>query len=394
MLHSITQISDSESGIPPIAGVSWSARLVTPTIRVRRVRRPSRMQETSEHVVQRAIPEGAKRPSHTDEWIAAVERHPTFDQARADHRRALRRCIEALVAAVDFGSMTVCRTWGKLAVIVECAERSIGRHLRTFREMGVLGVVASGRSAAYASVGEDGNRVNEAPVYVLCVPEERPCLKDRMREMLGLRGRTVDESVTPPSEAGLKLTTYREVPRTRTRNRASISEEQKKLCATVDQIRWNRHRVPSGRVQRRTAAWRVKSLLPNVLGRMSDRDVASCLRDFFVAGWSPDDVHHALESRPDGSRWPYAGAPDTKEPYRVRGWLRFRLDAWRDTSGAPMVSRGRQLRADDARRKDTQQALRKQQHREDRHRQADQAGGDSEVKKRALRRIREVLRRR
>ena len=32
---------------------------------------------------------------------------------------------------------------------------------------------------------------------------------------------------------------------------------------------------------------------------------------------------------PDGTLWPHSGAPDTKEAWRMRGWLRHRLSAWR-----------------------------------------------------------------
>lgn len=389
MLPSLPHNLDSDTGIAPNAGMSSSAGVLTSTFRVRRLRRPSRMQETTDPVVRRAIPEDARRPSHTDEWLAAVEAHPAYDQARADHRRALRRCMEALVAAVDFGSMTVCRTWGKLAVVVECAERSIGRYLRTLREMGVLGVVASGRSAAYASVGEDGKRMNEAPVYVLCVPEGRPCLKDRMREMLGLRSRIVDETVTPPSEAGYLV--LKEIsPRTHARARGSRSVEQRRLGWSVEQVRWNQHRVPVSRTQQRTAAWRLKALLPNVLGRMSDRDVAACVRDFFKAGWSVADVKHALEAQPDGSQWPYSGAPDTKEPHRVRGWLRFRLAAWRDEVKRPLPSRDQQER----KHRLARQKAQAEAWAEEARRQAPKQDGDSEVKKRALAKIRKVLSRR
>ena len=389
MLPSLPQLSASDAGIAPIAGMSWSASLLTPVVRVRRFRRPSRAQETSERIVTRAIPAGAERPAHTDEWIEALEAHPVYEQARADRKRALRRCVEALVAVADYGSMTARPTWEKLSHLVEKARRSIARYVQQLREMGLLAVVASGRSAAYAPVGEDGRRVNEAAVYVLCVPAKRSSMKDGVARIMGLRQPIVDESGTPPREAGLRESNKEIYPRTRARVGVSQSEEQKRLGCSVDQIRWNRHRVPVNRPQQLTAAWRLKSLLPNVLGKMSDQDVAACVRDFFNAGWSVADLHHALDSRPDGEPWPYSGAPDTKEPHRVRGWLRFRLAAWRDEAGVPMVSRDQHHR----REREKAQRERQAQYQAQQQRRK-QVSGDSEIKRRSLAKIRAVLSRR
>lgn len=389
MPPSLPQLSASDAGIAPIAGMSWSASLLTPVVRVRRFRRPSRAQETSERIVARAIPEGAERPKHTDEWIEALEAHPVYETARADLKRALKRCVEAMAETADFVAMTTRPTWDKLTIVLEKARTSVSRYLRQLRQMGLLAVVASGRSAAHAPAGEDGKKTNEAAVYVLCVPEKQSSMKERVARIMGLRRPVVDESGTPPREAGLRESNKDIYPRTRARGGVSQSEEQKRLGCSVDQIRWNRHRVPVNRAQQLTAAWRLKSLLPNVLGKMSDQDVAACVRDFFNAGWSVADLHHALDSRPDGSPWPYSGAPDTKEPHRVRGWLKFRLAGWRNEADVPMVSRDQHDRAEREaawRARQAQQAAERQQR--------TQAAGDSEVKRSALAKIRAVLSRR
>ena len=80
-------------------------------------------------------------------------------------------------------------------------------------------------------------------------------------------------------------------------------------------------------------------MLPHVLGRMTDRDIAASLRPFFDAKWSVDDVHHALDWRPDGTPWPHSGAPETKAPHRVRGWLKYRLSAWISDDNQPLPSK-------------------------------------------------------
>src|SRR5699024_12351956 len=168
-----------------------------------------------------------------------------------------------------------------------------------------LGVVASGRSAAYATKGPDGQRMNEAAVYVLCVPKKPRAIKSLVSRCLGINPSDVDKCGTPPSKAGLYLSNKEVNPRTRARKGFSKSKEQKRLGYSIEQVRWNKHWIPAGRRQQLTAAWRLKTLLPNVLGRMSDRDIASCLRSDFDAGWSVHDEHYALEWRTDGSNLAY-----------------------------------------------------------------------------------------
>lgn len=397
MLLSLPHVSVADTGIAPTAGMSRSATLLTPAFPQRRRRRPSRARETGDRHIRAAVREGFRVPEHTDEVLQALEDHPEYSQVRSDLRRGLRRCVEALIGTADFSTMTTRATKAKLADLLGVCRRTVNRYMAQLREWGLVGMVANGRSAAYASVGEDGRRINEAAVHVLCVPEGAHRVLRRAARLLGLgapgsrrrnRG-PVEESVTPPSEAGLYLRDKKVLPRTHARGRISQSKEQARLGCSVDQVRWNRHRVPTNRAQQRTAAWRLKSLLPNVLGKMSDRDIASCVRDFFAAGWSVADLHHALEVRPDGSAWPYSGAPETKEPHRVRGWLKFRLTAWRDQAGVPVTSRGQQalLEREKARRERQAQQQAEQQRRE-------QVSGDSAIKRRSLAKIRAVLSRR
>lgn len=383
MLASVPEISEIHASIAPSVGTSLSQA------RRRRFRRPSRDVETHDRVVERAIPEGMQRPDHTAEVAHALRTHPEFDVIRADRKQALLRCVEALTSVADFGSMTTRPSWAKLASMLGVARRTVARYLHQLRSMGLLGVVASGRSAAYAAKGLDGQRVNETAVYVLCVPKKVQAVKAWCCRVLGVGPGGVDESGTPPSEAGLYLSSKEVNPRTRTRKGFSQSAEQKRLGYSVEQVRWNRHWVASGRRQQQVAAWRLKTILPHVLGRMTDRDIASCLRDFLTAGWSVADVHYALDHRPDGSLWPHSGAPTTKEPYRIRGWLRYRLNAWRDATGQPVVSRSQRQQA----QRESRQRQRQVEVQQQAVRKHQVQAVDPGVKHRALATMRGMLRR-
>src|SRR5699024_8208905 len=140
--------------------------------KVRRFRRPSRGQETNPEVVERAIPEGMQRPDHTREVIEALQAHPDYELLRSDRKRGLMRCVEVLLAAADFMAMTTRPTLARIAVVLGVARRSVARYLQHLKAMGLLGVVASWRSAEYATAGPDGLRVNETAVYVLCTPQK------------------------------------------------------------------------------------------------------------------------------------------------------------------------------------------------------------------------------
>ncbi|MFC8041860.1 hypothetical protein ACFUOZ_21105 [Paenarthrobacter sp. NPDC057355] len=124
---------------------------------------------------------------------------------------------------------------------------------------------------------------------------------------------------------------------------------------------------------------------------MTPTDMASSCRDFFLAGWTVADILHALNWRPDGTLWPHSGAPETKDAWRMRGWLRHRLSHWRTEAGEPLRSRDQQEAARAA-------ALRREQEAEHRRileRQAERAAqldvGDSPAKVTAIAKIRAMF---
>lgn len=373
----------------PVPEALWAQqRPQKPKPKKKGYRRVSRAMETTEIVIRSAIPAGLRRASHTDEVLAALDDDFDFALRRSDFKRKVRRCLDELIACVDFSTMTTRPGHKLLQNVLAVHERTVLRYLQALEVMGLLAVVASGRQAEYATVGEDGQRINEASLYVLCVPKERQTPESKMARWLGLTARGVRRSATPTSEAGTSYRLPESTPRTRAKNRDSQSFEQKKQNLTVDEVRWNRHRAPESRAQRLTAAWRLRTLLPNILRRMSDRDIASTVRVFFKAGWSPADIHHALQFQPFDGQWPYAGAPDTTAPHRVRGWMKYRLAAWLDADGTPVRSKGQKDRERWARESAEREEVARREHQ---RQQALRAGADPEVRVRALARMREKL---
>lgn len=242
-----------------------------------------------------------------------------------------------------YETMTSRPTWAGLMERVGVSRASVARYLRTLREWGLVGLVASGRTAPYASQPEDGSeRTNEAAVYVVCIPAPLAAV-DAAAD-------AVDKTETPPAQGGSHLKRERNPPHaheekhqkdTATPRDPSLGEALAGLARlTTDENRqltlWPIHRTPATTMTRRAAAAEVRHRVP-ALSCLSVRDIAAVLRPFFIAGWCASDVLHALDWRPDGIRWPHDGAPTWTDPSRVRGWVRYRLAGW-TRDGEPLRS--------------------------------------------------------
>src|SRR5699024_12523296 len=111
--------------------------------------------------------------------------------------------------------------------------------------------------------------------YEVCMHQIARAIQRSIGRRFVINPLVVDRNVTPPSEAGYYLSSKEVNPRTRARKGFSQSVEQKQLGYSVEQVRWNKHWIPKNRKQQLTAAWRLKTILPHVLGRMTDRDIAA-----------------------------------------------------------------------------------------------------------------------
>lgn len=313
-----------------------------PTPACRRRRRVSRYRETNRDIVLRSVPATSSRAAHGNDVLRALAETPEFARCYASSRRTLRNTLRALIQRADYESMTTRPGWQYLCDVVGVSRRTIARALKTLQTWGLLGVVASGRSAAYATLGPDGERANEAAVYVLCVPSPLSAVEPT-------RSDAVDEFGTPPALGGSHLKNLKET-HTRAREKnfegtATPSENRTGGSAAFahqtpyrPELNWPAHKTTASKKQRLSAASELRHRI-FLLRPMSPKDVASSIRDFLICGWTVSDLHHALDFRPDGSPWPYSGVPETDYAPRLRGWMRNRLDAWRTAEGEPLRSR-------------------------------------------------------
>lgn len=138
----------------------------------------------------------------------------------------------------------------------------------------------------------------------------------------------------------------------------AIVVERKKARAQAGA--WNLSRVPRSKRERHQAAAAMQehTSASGWLAGASAAAVASVCRPFWVAGWTPGDVLHAIEWRPDGA-WTYDSRPND-----VAGWLRHRLTYWVGSDGRPRASRSQRERAERERAAAAREAARVERERE------------------------------
>ena len=303
-----------------------------------RRRRVSVRRETAPDVVDSVLPRGHCRPATQAQWAAVAVEAVGGRLFRADRHTTLLAVADVLKRWADWKTLTTRPTWERL--IHECQQATghgsratIARALATLIEMQLIARVAGGRQGQY-SPGTD--TTNEAAVYVLLVPSPL---------------RAVDSFETPPafgfvSEAHpvrAREDQHQTEPLRGQPDVVAAKPPPNQACADRNVPLWPGNATAGTKGARLSAAAELQRRLP-VLRQISSRDVRSCLRTWFLAGWTIDDLQHALDHRPDGTRWPHDGATGIGQR-SVRGWIRYRLAAWlRDE--LPIASPSQQARSD------------------------------------------------
>ena len=111
------------------------------------------------------------------------------------------------------------------------------------------------------------------------------------------------------------------------------------ICARCHATRWARHLPASTGQERLALADRLRHDSPAFVWVGTARRVRWLLRDFLTAGWTADDLTHALDTHPDTGPYAYAtSAPGTPGGLRnPAGWVLHRLALWRHPNGTPVA---------------------------------------------------------
>jgi len=341
-----------------------------PPIRIRRV---SRAQETSDRAINWAIPPGSKKIDHTAQAWRATRSLDELLERRADCKRNILAVLWVLLRYTDHDSMTVRITWNTIASKARVSRATVGNALRFLRTHGILGIVASGRSAQYAAkAGQPAT--NEAPVYVICRPIG-----------LGLRPQdTPDTTATRPTHQTPNhtacgnnleplpvggLTTYEVSSYTRTREKNTHNEPLRgteKPFGHGEAVRthhsnqrsvvlWPAHRTISSRGQGLSAAAEILRRMPD-FARFSKKNVLNMFKPFFSNGWTIADIQHALEWRTTpGLHGKEAWGALPQHDHETQSYIDYcrilraailhRLNQWRTATGEIMLSRSQRAAA-------------------------------------------------
>lgn len=339
-------------------------------------------------VILAGVPAGSRRVESLDQAVPALQALPAWQGESRCRQKMLEALMRALVACADRVKMIARPGHARLGQMIGRRKSTVTAAIGWLLRHGVLGRVARGRSARFATPGPDGKRINEAAVYVLCQTSHLGLAKllERGGQAGGLGLETALErgwqSVTggageknwhPSSLEDSTRCSWRVTTHARERRAEELWPENRP-------VRTSRQALAAAR----TLKHRVLALRS-----LSDRDVRSLIRVFLAAGWTPGDLVHALEHTPQElHRMPSLGAG--VDGARVRGHVRWRLGHWVDPQTGVMTSASQQAqrRAEAAR-----QALAASRAADARARAA-AAPADAPARVSALESLREMFRRR
>lgn len=334
------------------------------------IKRVSRAQETSPRAINWAIPTGSKKIDHTAQAWRATRTLDALLERRADCQRNILAVLWVLLRYTDHDSMTVRITWDTIASKARVSRATVGNALKFLRTHGILGIVASGRSAQYAAkAGQPAT--NEAPVYVICRPTGfglRPQDAEDTTTTRPTPNRTACGNNLEPLPVG-GLTTYEVSSYTRTREKNTHNEPLRgteKLFRHGSAVRthhsddrpvelWPAHRTISSRGQGLSAAAEILRRMPD-FARFSKKNVLNMFKPFFNAGWTITDIQHALEWRTTPGlhgKEAWGALPQHNRETQsyidycriLRAAILHRMNQWRTATGEIMLSRSQRAAA-------------------------------------------------
>jgi hypothetical protein len=243
--------------------------------------RPLTRREIAQAVNRLPVP--ARRATGQHEFLKRLGEDPELAQLRADRARNIAECARILARYASWVDRTTRPTRERICKLAGFALSTWKAARRWLEQHGYLGTVREGRTvlfmSAVLSALADGNaeeQPNEAAVYVLCVPRQKP-------------GRE-------PVVAGEEKTR----PLTPSRSEGGTSPARPREDNRVAPLR----KGPGS--------------------RLSEAHVASIARPFTAAGWTAADLEHAIGYPPAGNRHSFRLA-NVGSPAH---WLAWRLSRW------------------------------------------------------------------
>jgi hypothetical protein len=367
----------------PAAFEADVARPVDEPRRAARRQHPRRAEDSPLDVYS-VIPHGCTKARSQGGWLDDVRQHPAMLERRGDAQANVLAVAKVLAYWADtmrpgrkrWETMMTRPTWDVIIATTGLARSVVAAHIKWLRENELLALVSGGTTPQFSpgilrTPGEAER--NDAAVYVLCAPRHlrliavtnpddlgyehehdgrdldpqeddddipqgtpTPTWAPRLVELNRTPPLSVGELKTPTQARGSETTRGRELEEQMRTGLRPDSPSQPNLDSPAGppsgEPLWPVSSTPQG-TQDRVAAAATLQVLNPVFSRISVRFVASLLREWHLAGWTIADIRHALDHKPDGTRWTYDA-----DIRHVPGWTRHRLAAWQDTNGTPTAS--------------------------------------------------------
>ncbi|OLM28952.1 hypothetical protein Ae717Ps2_5921c [Pseudonocardia sp. Ae717_Ps2] len=314
-------------------------------------------------------------PRTARDWVGAIRASAWYRELRGDVRPRLDLLLDELARRADWEDHYTWPTWAQLQEVSGWARSSVASWLAKLREAGWLLLVESGSTPQYRGplqTAIHGRRGNRAAVYQLRLPDHAVTEsntakhRDRDRPLTEIGDIPSESFSSGPSETpsgslrgeswtptGFTLTEGKSSVHTRAKTiihnpaagRAGTATRPSRQTRTVrpeppHQARrygdWFDDRVPRTGGEMLAAARQLRDdpLLP----RLSPRAIRARMKPFWRAGWTNNDLRHALahqptpEPTPVGPTRPVERCPASQVRWPT-AWLRHRLAPWTGPGG-------------------------------------------------------------
>jgi hypothetical protein len=241
-----------------------------------------------------AVPAGSRRARGQVEFLHTLGTDPELAQLRADRLRNIAEISRVLARFASWRDRTTRPTRARICRLAAVSVSTFKTARQWLEQHGYLGTVRQGRTAALrAAVLVDADTPNEAAVWVLCVPRQKP------RQPLPVPSEPVTRPLTASRSEAVK---------------APAREAQKDA------------RIDDGSPAFVVAYLRsqVAELARGPGHKLSERYVLAISRPFLAARWSPADLAFAIGHDPVRGRHRIRLA-NVRQPAH---WLAWRLSRW------------------------------------------------------------------
>ena len=293
---------------------------------VKRPRHATEAWEESPLAKAAITPEGYHCTLIANDWLNTVSKE--LKPARADHAHNIHQICQALTHYLDHEKGIIRATWATLCATAHVSRATLARTLHMLKEHNLLGVIASGRSAAKTPRGQEQR--NLAPVYTLLLPTppsaELASDEDSYYDENGnlfitetpspLRDRKI--SYTEAITTGI-FDTFCKQRYALYAHRHKDSLEKKRQTLKAE--------YPSQKQRHQALTHLARTLQHHCydLRSISAQAILEITAPFFESGWSVRDVLYAAEYSPQNVAYNTRGAAGMRS---VKKWLELRMSQW------------------------------------------------------------------